>query len=157
MSEYTLRDLAGNPAVEAMETDPDGCGGTGLPDDPAAEMAAAFRWDHEESPEEVDAHYAAWFRGEVDRYDGQARTLTDDQLIAAVELADHPNDPMDLGAARVPYTYAMTAEVLRRAGEDPDGRSLERDLSDSVALEEATRTLPPEHRRTVRRIAEGGR
>jgi hypothetical protein len=152
--------LAGNPAAEAIEVDPDGCGGTGLPDDPAAEMAQAFGWadrDREPTPEEEESHYQSWFKGEVERYAEQARTLTDDQLIAAVELADHPNDPMDLGACRLPFTFAMTAEVLRRAGECPDGRSLERDLSDSVALEEATRTLPPEHRRTARRISAGRR
>jgi hypothetical protein len=145
-----------------MEVTPDGCGGTGLPDSPELEreMAEAFSWaerDRQPTPEEEDAHYAAWFKDEVERYAEQAAALTDDQLIAAVELADHPNDPMDLGAARVPYTYAMTAEVLRRAGEDPDGQSLEQDPSDSVVREEATRTLPPEHRRIVRRIDAGRR
>ena len=115
MTEYSIQDLAGNPAAEAMEVDPDACGGTGLPDDPAAEMAAAFERDREETAEEVDAHYEAWFKQQAEDFSRDARGYSDDQLIAAVELADHPNDPLDLGGRRVAFLHAMTAEVLRRA------------------------------------------
>src|SRR5690349_15670838 len=50
-------------------------------------------------------------------------TMNDNQLIAAAELADHPDDPLKLGARRPAYLSEATAEILRRidatAG-DPD-------------------------------------
>ena len=59
--------LAGNPDLERGEIldgyrEDAGVRPAGLPDNPhlEREMARAFRWDDEESPEEVQAHYEAW-------------------------------------------------------------------------------------------------
>jgi hypothetical protein len=122
MSEYSIGDLADNPSVEPVEVTASPFTGTGLPADPPVERLQAFAWHRDVTRDETAAHDSACSKplareldGQRERYEADARGYSDDQLIAAIELGDDPNDPLNLGGRRTAFMYAMTAEVLRRA------------------------------------------
>jgi hypothetical protein len=154
--------LSGNAAVEQMEVDRDGCGGTGLSDDVRAEMDAAFGYGLPLSEAEMDAQ-AAEHQADCRRNDEAALMaewptvprLSDSALINVVANAPE-SEPFDV------FTVACALELRNRVdgvhgrrAEAPD--RLAALLADSVALEAAIEPLPPDAKRDVRRLAAGRR
>lgn len=122
MDSFSIRSLTGNPSLEQMDIEDQMRADSrvrfsdGLPDDVAAEMAAAFGWDEPPTDDELEADYAARRCDEEEllaRFPG-LRDRSDQELITVVAYPPDGPDGDEMAAAAAIILERRLSGVDRR-------------------------------------------